>query len=539
MINLPLLIATINTGNWSDDYQYTNLFVVKAKFSPILPLLFDTTGGHIQQGGHFAPFYNLINLLITSVSIDPQFFHLIIVICYILTAFLIFLLVNTYYKDKTLGILAGTLFAINYYIGFRALAWNCFHSHLTNTLTGLISLYFLIIYVHKKKKFALLICAFFFLLTIFNYESGFIFFPFLIIIALFSLLKKVISFKQLILIILVLSMTMALFPLGAYLKTGNAIPLSYRFKWGRSIQGYAFKANELFIKSTGLSLLYHQLIFDKLKQKRELKEVVKRLIRENKGEILKNLSTQFIVTLLTLGIFIILLFVALMVIIFKRIKPQTYPFTVVYLCLFLIYIFVFYRTDVTNAIAIPSCIIIADVVVSFLREEKKGLRKIGIGILGLYLIVTIWTVFDGFDYCYRKNLFGLSKNALKAPDRLYKEINRKIGRYADKGAIFFVDDYSDYKYIDGFYSNPDIMNIRDFACFNATVYYRDLLRTDIVKKYKNIKFEDFARFIASLNKRFVVSSMGEALEYLRDNNIDTSKVEAIYVSQNYQPVKLK
>ena len=123
-------------------------------------------------------------------------FHFIVVVCYILTAFFIFLLASRYFADKDLGLLAGTLFSVNYYIGFRALTWNCFHSHATNTLTGIITLYCLLRYLEERQKRFLAISAIFFLLTILNYESGFVFFPVIIIITAFYALKKNITLKK-------------------------------------------------------------------------------------------------------------------------------------------------------------------------------------------------------------------------------------------------------------------------------------------------------------------------------------------------------
>jgi hypothetical protein len=545
LINLPLAIFTFDTTNWSDDYQLTNLFAVKSKFSPILNLILDTTGGH-AQGGHFAPVYNLINLLITSITVNPAFFHLIIMICYILTVFMIFLLVAKFYGDKLLGLIAGTLFAINYYVSFKALGWNTFHSHATNVFTGIISLYFFIRYLQKKKKLFMLFCLVFFLLTIFNYESGFVFFPLLILFAFFSLLKKQISFKKLILIILVISATMALFPIAAYLNTGKTIPLSYRFDttspaWRRSIQNYAFNANELFIKSTGLAILYNKLIFDNLKENPQLKEMVIQLVRENKKFNFKNLPIKTIFLLSMLGIVTTMFFIFIMVIILIRIRRQTRLFAVIYGSLFLIYLFIFYRTDVANAIAIFSSIIIADLVISFLRDRKKSYHKIGIGILGLYFILTLWTIFDRFDDCYRKSFFGLSKVAIHGPDKIYNEINKKIGRYAENGIILFTHDYSLYHHTGGIERIGDMIGIGDFVCLNAAVYYQDLMKTDIPKKYRHKTFgEFFSEFQSNPNyKKVVVSSIDDAFRYLRVNRIDTNKVEVIYVAEDYKVTKLK
>jgi len=542
IVNLPLLIVTFNTTNWSDDSGLTNLLAVKAKFSPILPLLFEPTGGH--EGGHFAPIYNLINILITYISTCPVFFHFIVMLCYIATAFFLFLIVRRLYKDDALGILAGTLFAINYYIGFKALNWNTFHSHATNVLTGIVGIYFLIKYLQEKRVFSLVVSMFFLILTIFNYESGFVFLPILLIITLFSLFKKQIDLKKSVLIVLAMSLVMALFPIGAYLKTGKVVPLSYRFSqkgiWSRSIQGYLFHANDLFIKSTGFSILYNKLVFDQLKENPQLKKTIIELVRENKKFNLQSLPLKFIVTLLMLSIFTILLFIFVMVVIFTRIRKQTYLFIAAYGCLFLIYPVIFYRIDVANAISIASSIIIADLIISFLRDKKIKYRRAGMVILGLYLFVTSWAIMDRFDDCYRKSFFGLSRVAISGPDKIYQDINKKIGRFAKDGIILFTHDYRRYHKNSGFERIGDMVSLRDFVCLNASAYYRDLMKTDIPNKYRDKTFGEFyGEFVSSPNyKKVIVSSIEEASNYLRKNRVDASKVEAIYLAEDYKVIKL-
>jgi len=534
LINLPLFIFTFDTTNWSDDFQYTNLLAVKAKFSPILQLIFDTTGGHIQ-GGHFAPAYNLFNILVTKISLNPAFFHFIVLICYILTAFFVYLIVEYYFKDKILAVLSAFIFSINYYIGFKALAWNTFHSHATNTLTGVISMYLLFRYIKEKKFRYIVICVSFFLLTILNYESGFVFFVILIAVALFSWLAGKINLKKLVTILFIVSLAMSVFPVGAYLKTGKAVPLTYRFGWTKNIQGYFFHANDLFIKSTGFSIAYNKLIFDKLKENPELKYSVKQLIRENKRLDLKRLPLQVIVFFLIFGVFVLFTVISFVAILQKRFRKDALLFIILYALLFLIYVFIFYRTDIANALSIFSSIIIAGAVISFLRDKRKGYHITGIAVLVFYALLTIWTLLDRFDDCYRKSFFGLSKVAVQGPNRIYDDINRNIGHFAKEGTIIFAHDYSSYHSSVGYERIGDTISAGDFVCYNATVYYEELLKTDIPARYKNKTFEEFVdMFKSSPDNRIVtVSNVKEAEKYLRDNVILRGGPEAVYIAKDY------
>ena len=411
-INLPLFILTFDTTNWSDDYQYTNLIALKAKISPVLSLILDTTGGN-SEGGHFAPVYNLINVIITAISTDPRFFHFIILLCYVASAFLVYLIVMEYYGDKTLALLAGTLFAANYYIAFKALNWNTFHSHTTNTLTGAASIYFFITYLKSKKKFRLGVSLLFLLVTFLNYESGFVFPLILLAIAVFSLMRRQISRRKFIALGLIILLVMAAFPLGAYLNTGKAVPLSYRFGWQRNCGGYAYNTTELFIKSTGLAFFYYKFIVDDLKQNPELAENLKGWIRNNKSLRLKDIPVGLMIALSLSAVCGIAFLVFVAAIALPRIRRQTYLFAAICLGLLGVYVFVFYRPDVANALAIFSAIVIADIIVILSRSD--GLRhKTGLALIGLYLIVTGAAIFDRFDDCYKKSFLGCRRRPFKA-----------------------------------------------------------------------------------------------------------------------------
>jgi len=545
IISLPLLIGTFDTTNWSDDYQQTNLLPIKASISPLFPTILERTGGH-AEGGHFAPVYILINYVFTLVTFDPRFFHFLIVCIYILTAFFIYLIVYEYSNDRLFGLLSGVLFSVNYYIGFFGLTWNCMHVHVTNTFTGTLSIFFLFRYLKFRKPIYFLSCAGCLLLTILNFENGFIFFPILFIISFFAFKKNEIDLKKFIAIGLVFLLIAVVYSTGAYLSSGKAMPLLYRFKKGykhqqlRSAQGYAYLTNDLLIKSTGLTIFYNKFIFNKLKDDLPLKESIKKLIRNNDIQALKEISLKNRIIFFVLGLSTILMGIFILIVIFTRIRKENYVFLWIYACLFPIYILLFYRNDVVNALSMFSSIIIADLIISFLRDTNINKRRIGLGISSLILIATVWTIFDRFEDCYQKSYFGLSTIAIKGPDQIYNKINQKIGRFIEHGIILFKHDHSQYHYTTGFERIGDMISLEDFVCYNATVFYKDLLKTDIPRIYKNKTMSEFSRLFYHNpnNKLVLVSVKSEAFEYLKQNNIDLNKMEAIYISDQYDVHRL-
>lgn len=535
LINLPLLLCTFDTLNWSDDYQYINLFSVKAGFSPFLKTLFNITGGN-AEGGHYAPVYNLLNLLFTKVSIDPRFFHFMVILAYILTAYVVYLIVKESYGNASMGVLAGTLFSLNYYIAFKSLAWNCFHSHLSNALSTGISLYFLLRYFNTRSNRYILLCAFFLLLSIFNYESGFVCLPVLAVAILWAVIKKKITVKKSLLILVILSLVASLFPLGAYLETKKPLPLSYRFQWSRTAQGYAFNANDLLVKSTGFSAVYNKFIFDRLKQDPKLKEAAAGLIRGGRHFKAGDFPKGSLPVLFVAGILTAAFFIFLFLFILNRAGSQTRMFLAIYCCLFLIYVFVFYRTDIANTLSIFSSIIIADLIFLLFKNGHKAYRAVAVGMLGGYLLVAFWTVFDKFDDCYKKSFFGLSREILCGPNRIYDEMNRKIGHFSRDGVIIFAHDYSSCHGTSGPERIGDMVSPYDFAAYNATVYSRQLLQTDIVKKYKDRSFQEFSDAVCfNPNNRIIrVSGIEDAMRYARDKRYSRGGQDMVYISQDYE-----
>jgi ABC-type multidrug transport system fused ATPase/permease subunit len=517
---------------------------LKSKFSDLGPLVLQVTGGH-EEGGHFAPVYNLFNIVVSAVSLHPGFFHLVVILCYVLTAYVIFRIAQLYYRDNWLGILAGTLFLINYYVSFRSLTWNCFHSHATNTLTGTISLYYLLQYFENKKTWALGVSTLCLALTIFNYESGFVFLPVLGTVSLYYLVQKKISWRKFIGLVLLAGLIAALFSLGARFSMGKSMPLSYRFqssseKWSRNIQNYALQANELLFKSIGMSFPYNKLVFNNLKSDSELKEKMIRLLRKNDKTVLKEIPLATILVFVVLAVMTLVGAVFLWVLIYTRIRPETRLFLIIFVFLYVITIFVFYRSDVANAIAVFSSLILADFVLSLLRDPRPHWVKLGQGILIVYTIVTLGTILDRFDDCYRTSYTGLQKVALLGPQRIYDQINQKMGRFANEGFILFIHDYKAFERTTDERRIGLLLNTTDFISYNATVFAEDFLKTDWVERFRYKSFLEFSKGldIDPRYQKIIVSSRDAALTSLKEKNVDLKKIEAFYISPDYRVERL-
>ena len=110
--------------------------------------------------------------------------HVIISIIYIGSGVIVYKISHIISKDKKIAILAATIFILSYDLSIKSLVLNVFHTHATNTFTGLLALLYSIKYLNFGRSKNLILSSLWLLLTIFNYESGLIF---IVIIGLFAL----------------------------------------------------------------------------------------------------------------------------------------------------------------------------------------------------------------------------------------------------------------------------------------------------------------------------------------------------------------
>ena len=118
-------------------------------------------------------------------------------------------------------------------------------------------------------------------------------------------------------------------------------------------------------------------------------------------------------------------------------------------------------------------------------------------------------------------------------------MNKKIGHFLKNGMILFTHDYSQYHATSGFNRIGDMLDVGDFACLNATVFSQEFFKTNIPALYKDKSFTDFAFYFRGPQyQRIIVKSYDEASEYLKRNQIDPRTTDIVYLSPDYQVLKI-
>ncbi|NQU17119.1 MAG: glycosyltransferase family 39 protein [Candidatus Saganbacteria bacterium] len=514
LISIPLIVLTFDTGNWSDDYQLIHLTKIKQAISPHSGVVFDLLLP--RTDGHFIPVYYLINILIMSFGSSSQWFHFVVILFYIGNGFLLYLIVKRVFNDSRVAFLSSILFSVNYCVGFKALTWNCFHSHATNVFTGLLSVYFVLQFIENKKVRSLFLMSIFLLLTILNIESGFVFFVVLFVFATCAFFRKQLKVCTLSFVFFAMAAALIVFSMGAYWFTGSFMPLASE-RFASDAKEISQRSPARYAKHTvTLALRLANIPFYSNRWSK-----IVGVVRNNMPRQL-GVHLRMVVFIGFILLFVFFIFIAYLY--FMVVHPPPYEFLISFMLLFLTFIFVFDRIDIANSVVIFSSVIIADFVLSLLRFSGRFYRKIGWGILTFFVVMPLIIILNGFNIAYATAY--ISKQAKKSEEIRINAINHSIGHYSDK-TIIFVN--LDNKYIDANNQRSTV----DFAADNVRMYFDEFARSESAKQYALLSYNEFVEKICLGHMKTIqVLSKKDAQKYIRNNRKQLVKTALIYVDEN-------
>lgn len=527
IIGLPFLCLTINTGHFSDDYQML-LFRLKTFISPFNQNIADVV--QPRSDGHFGPVWYLINLIIISLNSSPKFFHLLVGLVNVFTAFVVYRISKECLQSNKTALLAGVLFSLSFSLTHKALTWNVFHSHATNTLTGSLALLILIKFF-KSNKDRYLVGTFLLLaLTVLNLESGFVFLIVLGTYSVFQLAFRKISltsfYKAVGIITLAFSLyagSMAYFSgdpfalltqrltaqtdpdlteeLADVTKTDEAImtPESPGLHQLRST--YAPRtATTLVIRAADLTMKILNLsIIEDIVRWRFYDPPQSRLKAMLKGKLAPHVKTGLIAGGVVMTVLIPLTFFF----VYRGVTRDALPFLVIAIFLFATFVVIYNRVDIANSLAIFSSIVLANL---FVTADKKIPKCMSVGILTLILGSAAVAIIDGFESTYFFKKSHREENAI-----IHNHINKNIGEYSEH-VMVLVDRRSTFAHpaMSDVVATPQM----DLAHYNMFVYRDQFLVTPLAKKYKEKSFNEFrqAMEIHDNVKCILVTDLDQAIE---------------------------
>ena len=507
--NLPFIILTINTGLFSDDYQFFNLFHLKQIISPLGRSIIDII--EPKTDFHLTSFWYFFNVIVHRINESPKFYHLVICLINIGTSLIIYFIVTKIYRNNKIALLSAILFSLSYSLCYKALTWNTFSSTAINTFTGAFSLFFLIKYFGEKRYVYLFASFILLTLTILNLESGFVFFVILGTYAIYNFIISKISMNILLETFIMIFLTFSIYAGLMMYFTGHPVPLFFarsnvntNQELTEKIIGQRENVNEnnnmgkksltitemrstyaprtlpvIIMRTVDLSMkLFNLSIIEDLAKSRFYSSLSNEKKIAFKKRIRPFIKKAFIIFGLLL-LFVLPLFIYIG---YHALSKDSYPLLLILIFLFPVYIIIFNRVDIANSLGIFSSIIIADFFIST-RKKVKLFRYFSSGIMFVFFGLASLAIIDGFEttYFYKKSY------RMKISE-IYDHINKKIGNYTDN-TILLVDSKS-------IIASPS-MNYKtsipliDLSHLNAFVYKNEFIKTQLAQNYKNKSFNDF------------------------------------------------
>ena len=541
--NIPFIILTINTGFFSDDYQFLNLFHLKQSISPLGTSILDII--EPKTDFHLTPFWYFFNVIVHTINESPKFYHLVVCLINIGTSLIIYFIVMKIYRSNKTALLSAILFSLSYALCHKALTWNTFSSTAINTFTGAFSFFMLIKFIENKKYIYLITSFIFLTLTILNLESGFTFFVILGIYALFNFKKKYISMNILLQTFTIIVLAFSVYAGIMMYFTGHPIPLFFaRSNVGtnqeltekiigmrknlieenaatdnqslnlsemrstyapRTLSVLALRSIDLTMKIFNLSIIedvaksrfYDTLsIEEKISFKQKIKPVMKI------GFIAAGIALVFVIPLL--------IFIG-----YHTLNRESYPFLLILICLYPVFIILFNRVDIANSLAIFSSIIMADLFISS-RNKRRLFRYFGSGLMIIFVGLASLAIFDGFE-----NTYFYNKSYRMKLSSIYDQINDQLRGYSDN-AVVFVNEGSTLVHPVMNYENPT--NWLDMSHYNAFIYKDEFMKTRLAKEYRDKSFNEFVS----------AKDLRDNIQWILVKNADNSNIR--YFNDKYNKV---
>lgn len=439
---LIFLILTFHNPYYSDDYQTIiglklfNLIQQQSYFS-----FFDAF--NLRSDGHLVPILYYINQFLPE---NEYLLHFLIVFSFYLSILIFYKILLLLKLPNNQAIISCFIYSFFYIFTIKPLVWNVFHSHITNSLTGLVSIYFMMSFISSKKILFLFFYLFFSILTVFNSESGLIF-P---VISFFLILLFHRS-KNIYLYLLILLPNFLYFCFSYILSLKNNFPTIVESRiLNNTGDFFVFPDFDKGLKSLILEYRsrkspnnffgYLIIFLDNILNFLNL-TTYEYIFRYFKSSIFK----IFTVIIFVINFILISIYLIKFIIRKEIVKNKIFInyFMLFLICLF-IYSFLFHRKDICIALALFS-----SVIYSFVFEYMKS--KYSIKKSFLFIVVLLFPSFmyalTGFEEVYemRSRTFIKEMHQVHYQNLNNSSINKKMIYYRDFVSLYCYKNFMQYK----------------------------------------------------------------------------------------------
>jgi len=286
----------------------------------------------------------------------------------------------------------------------------------------------------------------------------------------------------------------------------------------RTLKVLAIRTVDIVIDIMNLSFI-ERIIKDELFKNVDTRE------RENiKKRIFPYLAKLF----MYIGVVVILLLPFLIIFLLKNINVNTVPMIVVLFVTVTFFVVILNRVDLSNAVAMLSSIIFADLILNLLKKRMLIAKYFGIGMVLLVISGSVYNMSTGFYAVY-----PFDKEVMHSHHKIYENINKKIGHLSTKSIV-----YVNY---DSILSHPAMsaetpMPQSDLSHSNVSFYRNEFFASELSNKYSGVSIQDFqeAPEIRNTISALLVHTKDDAFKYNQLFNYE----DAIYVDEHNNVSKL-
>ena len=439
---LIFLILTFHNPYYSDDYQTIiglklyNLIQQQSYFS-----LFDVFT--LRSDGHLVPILYYVNQFLPE---NEYVLHFLIVFSFYLSILIFYKILLLLKLPNNQAIMSCIIYSFFYIFTIKPLVWNVFHSHITNSLTGLLSIFFIMNFISSKKILFLIFYIFFSILTVFNSESGLIY-P---VISFFLILLFYKS-KNIFIYLLILLPNFLYFYLSYIFSSKSNFPTIFESRILKNIGDFfVFPDFDKSLKSLILEYRsrkspnnffgYIIIFLDNILNFLNL-TTYEYIFRYFKSSLLKILTLiAFIINFILISIYLTKFFIRREIIKNKIFLKYFFLFLI---CLF-IYSFLFHRKDICIGLALFS-----SVIYSFVFEYIKSHYSIkkSFFFIGVLLFPSFMYALTGFEEVYemRSRTFIKEMHEVHYQNLNSTSINKKMIYYSDFISLYCLRNFSKYK----------------------------------------------------------------------------------------------
>ena len=438
--------------------------------------LFDVFS-NIGPQDHYAPLYYYY---LQFMPANAELYHFVTILFHSTATLFVFLIATELIQDKKVALIASMLYFFNMSIHSWPIVWNAFNAHIINSVPGFFAFYLSIKYLkmEKENSFLLLfLISFFTSLTIFIYESGFLY---LVLIFLFLILNSG-PIKNKVKVLCSLSLPVIIYFSLTYNLSGNIHPILDRYNDStaknfyrvtnvdpnslyakrsnyaeRNFTNYSIRLSENLLNTLNLGTL--ELIVKESLNKKNTKEKFKLFLNKYKNYFI-----------LIFALLLILSIIILIKIGVNKYKDKVFRnLLFYYLTMIIVTSVIYFRKDLGMAFGFSASLFLSYVLINFFKKNNFFVSLFLIS----YFILSIIYIKGGMEFAhvdYQKSL--IKKNFLEVEKFVNsKDINNPYIQNVEYKLYYFYKNYDHYK-----------TELKDFANNNSHDFH------SFAKNFSNFK----------------------------------------------------